>query len=592
MRLPAILLLAMALCAAACTGSISQSVPAVVGDGGNLVNVSMALGEGDGTVFVSVAPATGVATQESIYDAVAYAWMLAGRDGPCDVMVSFAGNPSTSYIDGPSAGAALTVMAYSLLENRTMRNDTIITGTIEPDGTIGPVGGLYEKARGASDAGAAYFITPVETFYEILLLREIGESHGIRIVQAASVEDVIRFMLDGSEIPQSQFEIRERGVPDVPQYYDPGLAGFGPVAQRMISLERGLADAVGADGNETLAIKSFYYSEAARQEAMLGLGYAFSAANEAFLNYIDLLTIEAVGKGELDLPRAKGGAGICLGNVRRPAMTDLNWEWVAGADQRLGWAQEKLDNTETEGEMLEDERIYAFNQLMYARAWCEVAGALAAGAPEGGREINESAWEPFARERIEGARALGELDEDYTARLNIAQARYSAGRYAAAVFDATYVIETSGDEPPPGDANVSELVGESRSSLWGKVYQSHAAFLNAQNLTSAAYETARFARALDDATLRMVDEGEYADGGGEDEPLAEGRSLDPDWPGQAGWWPVALAACASMFLFLALLLLLTRRKHGNDRTGPLKADRAEEKEGGARVPGKGARRKG
>ncbi len=147
MRLLVFLLALLSMGFAYCGGTIYKYVPAVVGSDGELVNVSMSLVQGTGTTYVSVFPRTGLMTQDSVDEAVAYARSLAqGGDG-CDVLVDFGSNPSTNLIDGPSAGTALTVMAYSLLSGKPERDDAIITGTIDQAGDVGPVGGLYEKAH-------------------------------------------------------------------------------------------------------------------------------------------------------------------------------------------------------------------------------------------------------------------------------------------------------------------------------------------------------------------------------------------------------------------------------------------------------------
>ena len=52
-----------------CNGTISQYVPAVVGTGGGLVNVTLELipsRDGNGIVYAGVYPTLGVSTQESI----------------------------------------------------------------------------------------------------------------------------------------------------------------------------------------------------------------------------------------------------------------------------------------------------------------------------------------------------------------------------------------------------------------------------------------------------------------------------------------------------------------------------------------------
>ncbi len=580
---------------AACSGSISQYVPAVVGEGGGLVNVSMELVPGHGDVFITASPRTGVSTQESAEEAVAYARSSSGQGNGCDVLVSFGSNPSTDYIEGPSAGTAMAAMAFALLENRTMRNDTIITGTIEPGGEVGPVGGLYEKAKGASSIGASYFITPAESLYEMLLLRNVESQYGIHVLQARRVEDVIGFMIFNRTIAQGGLEVENREIPDAPPYDSSGISAFVPVVDRMIELEKGVSSTLPAEDNESALIRSFFENEISRQQAMLSKGYLFSAANEAFLDYIDSSTIRVILDGDADLPRKKGEAGICLSGIKSPAMTDVNFEWVAGADLRQAWAQDKIDSTPTDGNLLEDEKFVSYNELMYAQAWCEVAKGLVNASPQGGREIDESAWKPVAEEKLSQARALDIQDEDVAHRLEIAGNSFDDGRYGAATYDAVYVIateEAAADGMTGASENESllaQMLGESRTSLWGKIYQSHAAFLYTQNETAGAFQTALFASSLDDATAEMRASLEYSQNAsgspgpqvpGEEGNESGGQGGTGEAPEEGTLMILGFAAAISIFLFLILLLLLTRRKNGgNNGKGPRAADRAKQKKG-------------
>jgi uncharacterized protein len=63
-------------------------------------------------------------------------------------------------IDGPSAGAATTVATIAALMDKIVKKNVIITGTINEDGSIGPVGGIFQKAQAASEAGAELFFVP------------------------------------------------------------------------------------------------------------------------------------------------------------------------------------------------------------------------------------------------------------------------------------------------------------------------------------------------------------------------------------------------------------------------------------------------
>jgi ATP-dependent Lon protease len=62
--------------------------------------------------------------------------------------------------DGPSAGVAMFTALTSLLTNRTVRNDTAMTGEISLRGLVLPVGGIKEKVVAAAAAGLKRVMLP------------------------------------------------------------------------------------------------------------------------------------------------------------------------------------------------------------------------------------------------------------------------------------------------------------------------------------------------------------------------------------------------------------------------------------------------
>ena len=54
---------------------------------------------------------------------------------------------NASEVEGPSAGAAMTLLAYSLLSEKPLRSEIGITGTINSDGSVGVVGGGLSKSK-------------------------------------------------------------------------------------------------------------------------------------------------------------------------------------------------------------------------------------------------------------------------------------------------------------------------------------------------------------------------------------------------------------------------------------------------------------
>jgi len=67
---------------------------------------------------------------------------------------------NAGLIEGPSAGAAMTLATIAGLQNKTINQSVIITGTIEEDGSINIVGGINEKAQAAKLTNATLFLIP------------------------------------------------------------------------------------------------------------------------------------------------------------------------------------------------------------------------------------------------------------------------------------------------------------------------------------------------------------------------------------------------------------------------------------------------
>lgn len=64
--------------------------------------------------------------------------------------------------DGPSAGTAITIVIYSLLTNKKIKNNIAITGEICLQGNITAIGGLDLKILGGIRGGVKHFIFPKE----------------------------------------------------------------------------------------------------------------------------------------------------------------------------------------------------------------------------------------------------------------------------------------------------------------------------------------------------------------------------------------------------------------------------------------------
>jgi uncharacterized protein len=124
---------------------------------------------------------------------------------------------NASLIEGPSAGAALTIATIAALENKSLNQSVMITGTINPDGSIGAVGAVAEKAKASKDVGATLFLVPegqgTEISYKPIQKCEkvgpilycttkyktekidISESVGITVKEVSTVDEALKYFL-------------------------------------------------------------------------------------------------------------------------------------------------------------------------------------------------------------------------------------------------------------------------------------------------------------------------------------------------------------------------------------------------------------
>ena len=100
-----------------------------------------------------------VDTQNSINMAKEVAQNMTDLDlSKYDIVYSIQAN--ASLIEGPSAGAAMTIATILELQNQVVKEDVTITGTMNYDGEIGQISGIVAKAEAAKDAGINLFLVP------------------------------------------------------------------------------------------------------------------------------------------------------------------------------------------------------------------------------------------------------------------------------------------------------------------------------------------------------------------------------------------------------------------------------------------------
>ena len=183
---------------------------------GALIDVSVEVRPGKGRVLVQTTPLMGVVFQDAANTAVFVAqgqvnMSLTGTD----TILSITADQPIPAVDGPSAGALMTLLTISALENSTLNDSVTLTGTIDSEGNVGPISGVIEKSEAAKAGGKTLILLPREndqlvsyTYVQkdmgIFTIVErkpefidtekfIEENVGIDVEFVDTIEDVVRY---------------------------------------------------------------------------------------------------------------------------------------------------------------------------------------------------------------------------------------------------------------------------------------------------------------------------------------------------------------------------------------------------------------
>ncbi len=199
--------------------SVDLLLPAVSRSGeGSLAQLRVHVVAGKGRMFLqsdSANPLTNPDTQYSIRTAFEVAKQLAEADANAlDVYYSISAD--SDVVGGQSAGAGVAVATLAALEGAKLKENVLITGSVDPQGGIGKVGKVLQKARAAKAAGYSMLLVPVgertyveqkqvckneviqDTYYQTCTTQSVtvdAESEvGLQVVEVADVLEAYRLM--------------------------------------------------------------------------------------------------------------------------------------------------------------------------------------------------------------------------------------------------------------------------------------------------------------------------------------------------------------------------------------------------------------
>jgi hypothetical protein len=116
---------------------------------------------------------------------------------------------SGGYIDGASASGLMAGGFLAAITGAKIDQAATMTGTINPDGTIGPVAGIPEKLAAAIAKGKKRFGYPIglrqvrsAATGAVVDLEQVAKAAGAEAIEIANVHDAYRLLTGGQKLPE------------------------------------------------------------------------------------------------------------------------------------------------------------------------------------------------------------------------------------------------------------------------------------------------------------------------------------------------------------------------------------------------------
>lgn len=428
---------------------------------------------------------------------------------------------ATGDVSGPSGGLAFTLLAISGLERKPVAQDFSVTGTIQPDGSVGLIGGIYDKIDAAKKGGMSYMIVPAApaSSMEALLYYISQQSFGITVAEVSNVSQAIPYAFGhATPTPTSVNFTQGFNVSGVSAANltcaSCNASEFGMLVNSTLNFTGGyIGNLSGNFGTAREQLLGNIYA----YRALQGKGYPYTAADFAFLDFPKAFTLYNAGRfNRTDAAMVEANVSSYCSSLSAPPLTDTNYGYVIGGNIRRYWAnitlnasQEMLNSTQTTDDVVQS--IYGDADAL---AWCKAADIQYQIASSlGGNYVSV----PPSMKAYVGSLASGLGSEDNIYSQSEAQA-YDSGDYATALYAIEYEKAFGRPLPNLNDSQMAAAASEnmmnSTSGTWPYEFALQAEFfLNeaeiSQNATlkagylDQAYSTSALASGLAAADAKL-----------------------------------------------------------------------------------------
>ncbi|MDO8537343.1 MAG: S16 family serine protease, partial [archaeon] len=205
----------------AITEKDSMKIYAVTSSGGAVsADLTLELRQGSGNIWSDIDPLVGTSTQSAEKTAIKVAKNYSKEANNYDFYYNI--DSTASIVEGPSAGAAMALIAITALQGKDLPSNVSMTGTISEDGKVGPVGGVFEKSKEAANTGIKLFMIPLgegkqtvklEDGVQTVYLPDYAEKNwNIKVVEVSDIDEVLKLAftnISEIDVNSSQESVKE-----------------------------------------------------------------------------------------------------------------------------------------------------------------------------------------------------------------------------------------------------------------------------------------------------------------------------------------------------------------------------------------------
>ena len=457
--------------------------PAVVleNNTGTLTTIRLNVTPGNGNVIVNGAAEVANSTIDSAYTAAEYASEYTHFNFS-KYNFTYTIEGVNSNVSGPSAGAAMTILAISVLSNRALRSDFTMTGTISPNGQIGPIGGVYDKAEAAKKNKMDFILVPAmqNGSAEDELYYLVQTAFNIPVVQVSNISEAAKFAFSNTSVIDNTTKYNfytnyninalKPGNETCAGYCNKSLfMGFVNFTFNLTQHEISNLSQMKNFSNVSQKLNVVLNQSI----AISNKNYPYTGADFAFLDYLNAYFFShAYYTKQQGLNTLKSVQAECSG-ITPPALTFNNFDFVLNAELRQAWAEYTINQTivnynltavDSDG-VLED--LYAGGE---ATAWCSAANFIYSS--QNSENMSSVATLGSNLKNIANATIINA--STYPGMyLSVAQQAYKDKNYPVAILSADYAL-AQGIAGTSYTLNSAKLGSMSNSLLADKLYGSFA----------------------------------------------------------------------------------------------------------------------